>query len=87
MAGPDAWALTLTVVPSAGATVILFESLELQMKRTPGTSTSTPLLFVNARASKSSVPPTSDVAAAGVTSTRARGGAPKGVPSARSPGE
>src|SRR5215207_3224152 len=87
VAVPDAWAVTLTVVPSAGATVILCVSLEDQMKRTPETSVSTPLLLVKARAPKSSRPPTSSVAAAGVTSTRASRGEPKGVPSARRPGE
>ena len=84
---PCARALTLVFVPSSGELVNIFESLADQIKRTPVTSVSTPSLRVKARALKTSWSPMSSVAAAGVTSTRASPGEPKGVPLARSPGE
>jgi hypothetical protein len=85
---PEASAVALTAGPVEGETNALFASLTDQMKETRATSNSSPLAArANARAVKSCLAPMSSVTAPGATSMRVSDGEPKGVPSARSPGE
>jgi hypothetical protein len=84
---PEASAVTLTVSPWEGETDAFFASLVVQMNETRGTSCSTPPACARARAVKSCLPPMSSVAEEGKTSMRVSVGEPKGVPSARVPGE
>jgi len=84
---PEASAAAVVKSPFEGETAAFFASLTDQMKKTRGSSTSEPASRAKARALKSCFAPVSSEAAAGVTSMRVSVGEPKGVPSARVPGE
>ena len=74
-------------LPVRGATVATGVLLEVQKKETLGTSTSGPPALLKALPVKVCLSPMSIAGEAGVTSMRVMAGEPKGVPSARVPGE
>lgn len=84
---PEASALAVAESPLEGETAAFLASLADQAKETRGSSTSTPPSRAKARAPKSCFEPMSSVAEPGVISMRESAGEPKGVPSARVPGE
>ena len=84
---PEATAVAVVERPVVWAIVALLVSLESQMKQTFSTSISGPPVLLKARAKNACVAPILIEADAGVTSTRVIVGEPKGVPSARVPGE
>lgn len=80
-------ALAMIEMPLAGATEALRESLESQLKESLVTSISASPVPLKARAVKVCVSPRLSRAVAGVSSRRVSAAEPKGVPSARVPGE
>lgn len=84
---PEASAVAVVRSPFEDERVAFFASLADHAKQTRGSSTSTPPVCTKARAPKSCRAPMSSEAEPGATSMRESGGEPKGVPSARVPGE
>jgi hypothetical protein len=84
---PEASAVAAVLSPFEGERAVFFASSADQAKETRGSSTSTPPSRKKARALKSCFAPMSSETEAGVTSMRESACEPKGVPSARVPGE